>query len=89
LRIEPSQVRAVAEEILAAEMQCTLGGTYQPSTESVGRWVSTAWNGEAPPETPPPGYVAPLMKWFRGVDARLTQFDDRVVADAVIEMARK
>lgn len=89
LRIEPDKVMTVAEEILAAKMQCTLGGSYEPSTESAGRWISTAWNGQSPPDDPPPDYLSPLLKWFRGADARLTQFDDRVVADAVLEMARQ
>lgn len=89
LRIEPDAVMAAAEEILAAKMQCTLGGTYQPSKTLPGRWVSTAWGGETTPETPPPGYVAPLMSWFRGADAALTQYEDRVVADMVVEIARK
>ena len=89
LRIEPDAVMAAAKEILAAKMQCTLGGSYQPSKTLPGRWVSTAWGSEIPPETPPPGYVAPLMSWFRGADAALTQYDDRVVADMVVEMARK
>jgi hypothetical protein len=89
LRIEPDKVLEAAEQILAAQMQCTLGGTYQPSTVSPGRWVSTAWGGETPPATAPAGYVAPLMEWLRGADASLTQYDDRVVTDAVIEVARK
>ncbi len=88
LRIEPDKVLEAAEQILSAQMQCTLGGTYQPSTISSGRWISTAWGGETPPATPPAGYVAPLMAWLRGADASLTQYDDRVVADAVIEVAR-
>jgi hypothetical protein len=89
LRIEPDQAMEAAEQILAAKMQCTLGGTYQPSTTSLDRWVSTAWGGELAPATPPAGYVAPLMSWMRGAVASLTQYNDRVVADAVIEIARK
>jgi hypothetical protein len=29
------------------------------------------------------------MKWFRGTQASVTQYDDRVVADAVIDIARQ
>ncbi len=88
LRIEPDRVMDAVEPILAAKIQCPLGGTYQPSQVAAGRWISSAWAGEAPPATPPAGYVAPLMKWLRGADASLTQLDDRVVVDAVIEVAR-
>lgn len=88
LRIEPEQALAAADQILGAEIQCTLGGTYQPSTLAKGQWISTAWDGETAPETPPANYIAPLLGWLRGLDADLTQYDDRVVADAVMEMAR-
>jgi hypothetical protein len=37
----------------------------------------------------PADYVAPAMMWFRGANISVTQFDDRVVADAVINLARE
>lgn len=89
LQIEPGEVKGAAEKILAAKLQCTLGGEYQPSTSQPGRWISTAWNGETPPETAPADYIAPILAWFRGANASLTQYDDRVLADAVIEIERR
>jgi len=54
-------------------------------------WTSTAWgeNTIAPPTLPPVGYEAPILHWFRGAEATLTQYSNRLVADAVIEIARE
>jgi hypothetical protein len=88
LRVEPEQVVDAAEQILGAKLQCTLGGQYVHEPSS-GRWVSTAWGGQTAPPTPPPDYQAPALKWFRGCVASVTQYDDRLVADAVIDIARQ
>ncbi len=93
LKVAPEDVHAAATRILGTPIQCTLGGQYEYSP-STHQWVSTAWTASASSqgaqltETPPPGYVSPALKWFRGTDATLTQFDDRLVADAVIDIQR-
>lgn len=89
LGVEPQSAMIEAEKVLGGKMQCTLGGEYRYS-EKAGQWASTAWGGMTiPPPTMPASYVAPLMSWFRGGSATVTQYPDRVVADAVIDIARK
>ena len=88
LHVAPEDAQQVAEQILGGRLQCSLGGEYQYLPE-LGRWTSTAWGGESPPVIAPTDYVAPAMKWFRGADAAVTQYADRVVADVTIDVARQ
>ena len=88
LKIEPTNAMQAAKNILGSELQCPLGGQYQYS-QPLGHWVSTAWNAAAPQAVMPPGYVSPAMNWFRGLQATLTQYADRLVADAEITIKRK
>ena len=88
LDVAPPEAAAVAENVLAMRLQCSLGGEYV-FDESIGRWVSTAWGGERPAEAVPPDYVAPMLTWFRGADATVTQYADRVVSDSVVDIARQ
>ncbi len=87
LGVAPENAEDAAGRVLGVEMQCSLGGDYVYSDVS-GRWVSTAWRGEAAPAIAPPDYVAPPMTWFRGATAAVTQYTDRLVADGVIEVER-
>ena len=64
-------------------------GTAADAEPDGSALTPTATLESASPATAPAGYVAPLMQWLRGADASLTQYDDRVVTDAVIEVARK
>ena len=73
---------------MGADVQCSLGGQYEWS-EQRGQWQSTAWNGPVASPTAPADYTAPAMKWFRGANVSVTQFEDRVIADAVINLARE
>lgn len=88
LSVDPKVAAQSAEQVLGASLQCTLGGEYQFS-EPLGGWVSGAWHGDVASEKAPPGYVAPAMKWFRGASATLTQYEDRVVADLIVDIARQ
>jgi hypothetical protein len=88
LQVEPEMVLSAAEQILGSRLQCTLGGQYELSPAS-GRWVSTAWGGETASLDAPPDYVAPAMTWFRGASGSVTQYDNRLVADVVIDIARQ
>ena len=76
-----------SRQILGANLQCPLGGAYEYSP-AVNRWISTAWRGELPSGIAPPDYVAPAMRWFRGGNASLTQYPDRIVVDASVDVAR-
>ncbi len=88
LAVDPAQATLVAGDVLGSQMQCPLGGKYEFSPVS-GRWVSTAWNGQSPAEVRPDEYVSPLMVWFRRGDMTLTQYSDRLVADATIILKHK
>ncbi len=87
LGVAPEQVPIELEKVLGAKLQCALGGEFVYS-DGGDRWISTAWRGDVAPAIAPADYVAPPMKWFRGATATVTQYADRVVADAVIDVAR-
>ncbi len=74
--------------IAGAAAECGQGGTCKWS-EKRGQWQSTAWNGPVASPTAPADYTAPVMKWFRGANVSVTQFEDRVIADAIINLARE
>jgi len=83
LQIAPTDVFDAVQLVFGAELVDPLGGKYQYSQAS-GRWISTAWQGDWPPAEAPPQYTAPIMQWFRGAEANVTQYADRLVADAAI-----
>ncbi|MEM8667175.1 MAG: hypothetical protein AAGG48_06645 [Planctomycetota bacterium] len=87
-KVPPRQAMDRASEVLGARLQCPLGGDYAYN-EFSQRWTSTAWQGELPPEFPPANYIAPALQWFRGLSASVTQYQDRLVADAVIDIQRQ
>jgi hypothetical protein len=87
LGVDPPRALDASQRVIGHRLQCSLGGEYQYS-DTAGRWVSTAWNGEAPPLQAPADYQAPPMKWFRGATASLTQLPNRVVADLTVDIAR-
>lgn len=81
----------VSEELLDGKLICPLGGKYELVEDIQGGaryWRSTArsaMTGSQPPE----GFEAPLLKWFRGLDAQLTRDGDQVMAHAELDMQRK
>lgn len=87
LGVAPENSPGAVRQVLGVDLQCTLGGDYVYSDAS-DRWISSAWNGELAPAIAPLDYVAPPMKWFRGANAKITQYTDRLVADAIIEIER-
>lgn len=88
LSIPPDRTAEVAEQVLGVKLQCPLGGDYQWASQP-GRWTSTAWGGQLPAPEAPLDYVAPPMQWFRGSQATVTQYQDRLVADAIIDVQRQ
>ena len=87
LGVPPENSLAASRQVLGTDLQCTLGGNYEYSP-AANRWISTAWRGELPSGIAPPDYIAPVMKWFRGGNASLTQYSDRIVVDAEVDLAR-
>ncbi len=89
LQIPPADARQVAEELLDAKLVCALGGEYELVQQGEARiWRSTAW-----PESTnfdlPADYMTPPLDWFRGLEARLVKYPDRLVIRGSIDMQRK
>ncbi len=61
-------------------------------------WMSDAWmdrqvsisplDAAEPPPSAPAGYTTPLLQWFRGADLELTQYADRLLVNAVVQVDR-
>ncbi len=94
LKVPAADALKVAETMLDVKLNCPLGGTfqYQPQGND-GWWTSTAWSGEAirPDGSigPPPDYLAPWLKWFRGVRLHLTQFNERLAVVGTLDVQRQ
>lgn len=94
LKVDRDSALDVVGELLGERLQDPLGGQFTLVTDESSltgqrRWISTAWPGGAVPDTPPADYVAPILSWFRGGQANLTQWDDRVSADVSIDIQRR
>jgi hypothetical protein len=90
LRVPMDECRDVAEDLLDAELLCPLGGKFE-LVEDIGGttgWQSTAWAGRSL-TAPPDDFEAPLLKWFRGVDAHLIKDGDRIMARAELDLQRE
>jgi hypothetical protein len=86
LQVPLEDCRTVAEELLEAELLSPLGGDYELVEMEGGRgWQSSAKAGASPPAD----YEAPLLSWFRGLDASLIKYEDQVLTHVEIDMQRK
>lgn len=60
---------------------------------SNGWWTSSAWATEQLQSDgtvgPPPDYVAPMLRWFRGIELHLTQFPDRLAVVGTLDTHRE
>lgn len=90
LGVPRDEARSVAEQLLDAELICTLGGEYKLSQQPgrVALWQSSHWPDPASGALAAE-YRAPLLDWFRGMQSELTMYQDRVVVQAVLDMQRK
>ena len=88
LGVPLADCREVAEELLEAELSSPLGGDYELAGDGdASYWRATA--AAARGDEPPADYQAPLLAWFRGLDASLVKYDDRMLAHLEIDMQRK
>jgi hypothetical protein len=86
LHVPLADCLTVAEDLLDAKLRCTLGGQYELAEIQGGEmWRSTAVAGSSPPAD----YEAPLLAWFRGLDASLIKQDGDMLAHLDIDMQRK
>lgn len=90
LAVPRDRALAAAEELTDAKLLCSLGGQYALSETpgQIALWKSDKWPGTAAQDTTD-AYRAPLLDWFRGLDADLTMYQDRVVVHAALDMQRK
>ncbi len=90
LRVPMAECKEVAEDLLDGELICPLGGKYE-LVEDIGGttgWQSSAWAGRSL-AGPPDDFQAPLLKWFRGIDAHLIKDGDRLTARAELDVQRE
>ncbi len=92
LHVPGAHAREAAELILDARLVCPLGGEYEYRTtpEDAGYWISTAME-KLPPPGPfgagaPAQFVAPPLRWFRGLEIESAVLRDRAAARLEVEM---
>ena len=77
LGTDRKDVQAICQDLLGVDLVCSLGGSYEV-VETVGGIeliFSNAWPDFENPELPV-GYQAPLLRWFRGGELRLSKQAD-------------
>ncbi|MHB8970577.1 MAG: hypothetical protein ACYC3X_08030 [Pirellulaceae bacterium] len=80
----------VAQELLDAQLTCPLGGEYQlHDDDGSATWISTAIADAASESRVPADYIAPPLVWFRGLEAQVMRYPERVVLRAHVDMQRK
>ena len=86
-QIDRAQAPSAARRLLDVKLLCALGGQYELSEHPSGlsTWLSDAWPKSAPVEVPD-DYRAPLLVWFRGLDAELSQLEDKIVLHVETDM---
>lgn len=90
LHASPEEARTIAEKLLDAQLVCPLGGEYKLVEDFNGglkSWQSSAWSRPSA-NSVPDDFEAPLLKWFRGLDAHLLKAGDTVSTRLEIDMQR-
>ena len=83
------QAAEVAQGILDVDLVCSLGGQYKTIELPSGRtvWVSDAWpsfDARVLPEQ----YVAPLLKWFRGLELEVVKEETQFKIHGILDIQR-
>ena len=91
LRVPLEECKEVAEDLVDGELICPLGGKYELVKDAEGTasgWQSTAWEGRSLAAASDK-FEAPLLRWFRGIDAHLIKDGDRLTARAELDVQRE
>jgi hypothetical protein len=89
LGVAPADAWKVGEQLLDARLVCPLGGTYELTGGEAASWKSTALTNEARERQVPADYIAPVLTWFRGLEAQVLRTPDRLVIRGHVDMQRK
>ena len=94
LHVPPASCREAAEFLLGAKVYCALGGEYKLVDQGdVERWTSDALaggTGGSPLRAQPPAdYVAPPLRWLRGLDLHAQMHPTTLEAHAEVLMDTK
>lgn len=87
--LAPDQVLTAAQDLLGVELACPLNGEYKLIAlgDNRAEWQSTGWPSFDSPKMPP-DYVAPPMKWFRGVSLDAYQLNSQFIVHGHLDVAR-
>ena len=79
----------VAQGILDVDLVCSLGGQYKTIELPSGRtvWVSDAWP-RFDARVLPDQYVAPLLKWFRGLELEVVKEETQFKIHGIMDVQR-
>ncbi len=92
LGADAGDVQAICQNLLGVELVCSLGGTYKVVTSGGGVDLvfSDAWPDFVNPVLPK-DYQAPVLRWFRGCELRLSKEVDggRFELTGTVEVQRK
>ena len=88
-RVPPENSRAIVERMLDVELVCSLQGEYGLVNLPSGRslWHSSEWPSFSQPELPA-GHIAPLLKWFRGVEIEVSKTDTQFSMHGFLDIER-
>ncbi|MEZ6089420.1 MAG: hypothetical protein R3C05_15595 [Pirellulaceae bacterium] len=77
MNVDPVSAKAVAKDLLGAELQCAVGGEY--ACDPSGRWRSSKREGTQEASSA-------LLQWFRGLDLNVSLVDDRLDCEIDLEL---
>ncbi len=89
LGVDRPSAMSEAERLLNVKLVCSLDGAYQLEEVPGGvpLWRSTGWPNLEDRRLPN-DFQAPVLKWFRGLDADVTKFGDRILVKAQVDLER-
>jgi hypothetical protein len=93
MQLPRDQALLQAQRLLGVQLICPVGGKYQLVEHQRGlkHWTSTDWPETGLPSfgPAPDSYRAPLLAWFRGLEADLIMEGDYVHVRAQLDMQRQ
>jgi hypothetical protein len=88
-RTPPAETAKVASRLLDVDLVCSLDGQYQRLALPTGRevWYSDAWPSFSNPQLPA-GYLAPVLKWFRGLELEVIKEETQFSVHGILDVQR-